>query len=511
MSQTASARFLSHPPCDLVDGTVLELDATGDRIVSRNPAEPDTIVYRANPDPAHVGPAVEAARRALPEWSARSLEQRIEVLRRWQALTAERVDEIADLICLEMGKVRGECLFEANALGGKVDITLGPESLSRVTDYTVPVNDSRDGHCRFKPHGVLAVVGPFNFPAHLPNGHWVPALLTGNTIVFKPSDKTPATGQLLAELMLQALSEAGAPAGVFNLVQGDGPVASELSAHHGIDGVLFTGSWPVGRRILEANLETPGRIVALELGGSNPAVVMPDAHLRQAVIECVRASFATTGQRCTCTRRIIVHRDIADTFIPAFCRSASTLMVGPGDSKDPVFMGPLVSEASAQEALDFQSGLVEAGGSILVQATRLDRPGYFVTPGVVQVDRFTVEQDRECFGPIAQISIVDDLEDAIVQANATRYGLAASLFSADEATFERFFAEVRSGCINWNTGTAGASSKLPFGGLGHSGNHRPAGAFSVDYCAYPVANMVERGADAAVPSGMQVDLDAPEA
>ena len=506
MTQTASARFLTHPPCDLIDGEVLELDAAGDRILSRDPAQPETIVYQATPDAAHVQSAVEAARRALPEWSGRTLEQRIEVLRRWQALTAERVDEIADLICLEMGKVRSECLFEAKALGGKVDITLGPESLSRVTDYTVPVNDSRDGRCRFKPHGVLAVVGPFNFPAHLPNGHWVPALLTGNTIVFKPSDKAPATGQMLAELMVQALSEAGAPAGVFNLVQGDGPVASELSSHHGIDGVLFTGSWPVGRRILEANLESPGRIVALELGGSNPAVVLPDAHLRQAVIECVRASFATTGQRCTCTRRIIVHRDIADEFIPAFCRSASTLLVGPGDSKQPVFMGPLVTEASAQEAIDFQSGLVEAGGSILVQATRLDRPGYFVTPGVVQVDRFTVEQDRECFGPIAQISIVDDLDDAIVQANATRYGLAASLFSADEAAFERFFAEVRSGCINWNTGTAGASSKLPFGGLGHSGNHRPAGAFSVDYCAYPVANMVEHGSDAAVPAGMHVDL-----
>ncbi|MEC9158598.1 MAG: aldehyde dehydrogenase family protein [Planctomycetota bacterium] len=511
MTPTASTSLLDQPPCDYVDGRPLPLDASGSRIRSVDPADPEVVVYQADPAVEHVDLAVQAARRALPEWSGRSLEQRIEVLRRWQALTAERVDEIADLICLEMGKVRGECLFEANALGGKVDITLGPESISRVTDYTVPVNDSRDGHCRFKPHGVLAVVGPFNFPAHLPNGHWVPALLTGNTIVFKPSDKTPATGQLLAELMLRALSEAGAPAGVFNLVQGDGPVASELSGHHGVDGVLFTGSWPVGRRILEANLETPGRIIALELGGSNPAVVMPDAHLRQAVIECVRAAFATTGQRCTCTRRIMVHRDVADEFIPAFCRTASTLLVGPGNAPDPVFMGPLVTEDSAREAIDFQQGLVESGGSILVQATRLDRPGHFVTPGVVQVDRFTVEQDRECFGPIAQLAIVDDLDQAIEQANATRYGLAASLFSADPATFDRFFAEVRSGCINWNTGTAGASSKLPFGGLGHSGNHRPAGAFSVDYCAYPVANMVERGSDAAVPAGMQVLMDAPGA
>jgi succinylglutamic semialdehyde dehydrogenase len=279
-------------------------------IESHDPANPETLVYSAVPEPAHVEEAVAAARAALPTWSGTTLEQRVAVLRHWQELTKANVDRIADLIMLEMGKVRGECLFEANALGGKVDITLGPESLSRVTDYTVSVNDSRDGHCRFKPHGVMAVIGPFNFPAHLPNGHWVPALLTGNTIVFKPSDKTPATGQLLAELMAQALEAGGAPAGVFNMVQGGAEVSSNLVAHQGVDGVLFTGSWPVGRRILEANLDTPGRIVALELGGSNPAVVMPSAHLRQAVIECARAAFATTGQRCTCTRRIIVHAPI---------------------------------------------------------------------------------------------------------------------------------------------------------------------------------------------------------
>ena len=507
MTKTASERFLTASPANLVAGDLRPLaGGDGDAIQSVNPASPDDVVFESPTRRGDVADAVAAARAALPAWSGRSLEERVAVLRRWQALTKANADRIADLIVLEMGKVRGECLFEANALGGKVDITLGPESLSRVTDYTVPVNDSRDGDCRFKPHGVMAVIGPFNFPAHLPNGHWVPALLTGNTIVFKPSDKTPATGQLLAELMQQALDESGAPKGVFNMVQGAADVASTLTADPGIDGILFTGSWPVGRRILEANLDHPGRIVALELGGSNPAVVMPDAHLRQAVIECARAAFATTGQRCTCTRRIIVHEAIADTFIPAFCRTASNLLVGPGDSTDPVFMGPLVTEASAREALEFQSGLVEAGGSVLVQATSLDRPGHFVTPGVVQVDRFTVENDTECFGPIAQIAIVKDLDEAIEQSNATRYGLAASLFSAERATFDRYFAEVRSGCINWNTGTAGASSKLPFGGLGHSGNHRPAGAFSVDYCAYPVASMVERGADAAVPAGMQVDI-----
>ena len=132
--------------------------------------------------------------------------------------------------------------------------------MSRVAEYEARINDTRTGRCRFKPHGVMAVIGPFNFPAHLPNGHFVPALLMGDTVVVKPSDKTPAVGQLMAELM----HEAGAPAGVFNVIQGAADVASTLVNHDDIDGVLFTGSWPVGRRIMEANLDRPGRMLALE-------------------------------------------------------------------------------------------------------------------------------------------------------------------------------------------------------------------------------------------------------
>ncbi|HWB20417.1 MAG TPA: aldehyde dehydrogenase family protein, partial [Phycisphaerales bacterium] len=304
------------------------------------------------------------------------------------------------------------------------------------------------------------------------------------------------------ELMDEAIRETGAPAGLFNVVQGGAETAQRLVKHEDVDGILFTGSWPVGRSILEANLDRPGRIVALEMGGNNAAVVMNDAHLKQAVIECVRSAFATTGQRCTCTRRILVQEGIAEKFIAAFCKSASTLQVGPGRSATPVFMGPLVSEGAMKNVLKFQDDLERAGGRVLVRMTRMDGPGWFVTPGVVEVERFTMEQDCEVFGPLAQVCVVKSLDEAIEQANATEFGLAASIFTASKEAADEFFLRVNSGCINWNTGTAGASSKLPFGGVGKSGNHRPAGAFSADYCAYPVANMVERSADAAVPAGM---------
>lgn len=496
---TATQTSLQHAPSNYVAGQFHAI--AGDAITSTNPANPDEIIWQGSPNAAHVDDAVQAARAALPAWAGLTLEQRVAHLRRWQEVASKHADDMARLITAEMGKILSESLFEAKALAGKVDITLEDFSMDRVREYQVAVSDTRSGHCRFKPHGVMAVIAPFNFPAHLANGHFVPALLTGNTIIVKPSEKTPAVGQKLAEMM----HEAGLPEGVFNVVQGAGDVSAKLVSHADIDGVLFTGSWNVGKKILQANLDRPGRIVALEMGGNNPSIVMNDAHLKQAVLENVRAAFSTTGQRCTCTRRIIVQSTIAEKFIPAFCKAASTLIVGPGDSSDPIFMGPLADGAGVQQVLDFQRQLADEGGRVLLEAAAPDRPGNYITPGVVEVDRFTIDRNCEVFGPLVQISVVESLDDAIAQANATNYGLAASIFTTDDASYERFFNEVNAGCINRNTGTAGASSKLPFGGRGHSGNNRPAAAFSVDYCAYPVANMIEQSDGAAVPAGMAWD------
>ncbi len=492
---------LLHPPSNYINGQFRPIP--GETIVSRDPSDPERVIWSGGEEVDHLDEAVAAAQAALPTWSSTSFEDRRDLLLRWKEVTGRHVDALAGLITDEMGKTLAESRFEAAALAAKVDITLGEHSLGRVTEYDVPVNETRSGRCRYKPFGVMSVIGPFNFPAHLANGQVLPALLTGNTVVFKPSEKTPGVGQKIAEMM----EEAGAPAGVFNLVQGGPAVASGLVNHEDIDGILFTGSWPVGRKILEANLDRPGRIIALEMGGNNPAVVLDDAPLKLAVLECVRASFATTGQRCTCTRRIIVQRGIADRFISAYCKAASTLLVGPGRSETPVFMGPLVTAAARESVLNYQRGQHDAGARVLVEATALDRPGHFITPGVIEVDRFTIDRDCEVFGPLAQICIVDNLDEAIEQSNATRYGLAAAIFTRDETSFERFFHRVNSGCVNWNNGTAGATGKLPFGGRGFSGNNRPAGAFASDFCAYPVASMVERAEDLATPGGVQWDDD----
>ncbi len=516
---------LIHPPSNLIGGEWVLIDtpdpATSEAACSRNPAEPGSIVYAFTPRVEHVHRAVAAARSALPKWSAVPKQVRMEVLQTFARLAKSRASALADLICDEVGKVLWEARQEAGLLGSKVDITLdmAPEGgMRRVTDFEVPLTASRQGRCTFRAHGVIAVIGPFNFPAHLPNGHIVPALAMGNTVVFKPSDKAPAVGQFLAELFDEALRERLAGVmipGVINLVQGGADVAASIVTHPEIDAIAFTGSWPVARRILEANLDHPGRMIALELGGSNPAVVMPDADLRLAAIEVVRCAFITTGQRCTCTRRLIVHRAVADRIIPAVCKAASNLVIGHPRAAHPVFMGP-INNASAQRAvLDFQSRALVHGGKALLEARAVDSTtgGFFLSPGIIQVDRFLPVDssdpggDTEIFGPLLRVAVVDSLDEAIAQANATRYGLAASIFTQDTDAQQRFLAEVRAGCININTGTAGASSKLPFGGLGLSGNHRPAGSFALDYCAVPVASMIERDpiAGATIPEGMRFD------
>jgi succinylglutamic semialdehyde dehydrogenase len=518
---------LRNPPSDLVGGEWVASASGERRIESRNPARPADIVWSGMTKRANLEAAVAAARKALPEWSRFSFERRAAVLRRFQKVCEARAGDIASLITDEVGKPLWDSKTEAAALAAKVDITLDPSGpLKRVGDFELALGPGKTGRCWFRPHGVMAVVGPFNFPAHLPNGHIVPALAMGNTVVLKPSDKTPGVGQLLGELFDEALKAEGAPAGVVNVVQGGADIASGLVSHAEIDGILFTGSWPVGRRILEANLGHPGRIIALEMGGNNAAIVMPDADLKQAAIECLRSAFVTTGQRCTCTRRVIVHEAVADRFIAALCKAASNLIVGDPRAEHPVFMGPIISEASRNAVLEFQSRARDAGAQVLVPGSGMDSPtgGWYLTPGILRVDRFVAQGgedqskgegftaaikdagcDLEVFGPLLRISVVDSLEAAIEQANATRFGLAASIFTHDTGVIDRFVHEARAGCVNVNTGTAGASSKLPFGGLGLSGNHRPAGAFSLDYCAYPVAGMMESTNAAQLMPGMRFE------
>lgn len=339
---------------------------------------------------------------------------------------------------------------------------------------------------RFRPHGVVAVFGPFNFPGHLPNGHIAPALLAGNTVVFKPSERAP----LVAELTVAAWQDAGLPQDVVTLAQGGRDTGAALATHAGIDGLFFTGSSTAGLWLAELFARTPGRILALEMGGNNPLVVWSPGDLDVAALLIAESAYITAGQRCTCARRLILPMgEAGDALIAELSTVIGRLRVGaPLDIPEP-FMGPVISAAAAADLHQAQAALIAAGAQPLVASRPLRAETGLVSPGLIDVTAVKVREDREVFGPLLQVIRVPSFDDAIREANATRFGLAAGLVSEDRALYDQFHAEIRAGIINWNQPLTGASGAAPFGGVGASGNHRPSGFFAADYCSYPVASI----------------------
>jgi len=380
-----------------------------------------------------------------------------------------------------VGKAIWDARGEARLLAAKVDVTLN-EGL-RAIETTEAAAGAR---ATFHPRGVLAVLGPFNFPAHLPNGHIVPALLTGNSVVFKPSELSPAVGDWMTQLWKQA----GLPAGVLETVQGATETGRALATHPDVDGVLFTGSYAAGRAITEATLDQPGKILALEMGGKNAILVLEDADLELAVAETALSICATTGQRCSCASRLFVHRSRIDEFAERL--TALLRGVAIGDPLDEtVFMGPLICQAARDKLLHYRELFEQTSGERLL-AVEPERPSPFVGPGLVRFDsalqRHPYQRD-EIFGPEAALYPVEDLEQGIAAVNDSDYGLVASVFTQQRTVYEHCIGRIQTGLLNWNKGTIGASGRLPFGGLKRSGNDRPAGISAAIYCTTPQAHL----------------------
>jgi succinylglutamic semialdehyde dehydrogenase len=313
--------------------------------------------------------AVEAARRAYPAWRDVPARERNALLSGLADRIREGRERLALVIAQEAGKPVWEARTEVDAMVGKVAITL-EEGLGLVGDRSLELSPTMVGRWRAHPRGVLAVLGPFNFPGHLLHGWVVPALACGNTIVAKPSERTPSTGQLYAELV----AEAGLPPGVFNLVQGDGDQGARLVAHPEVDGVLFTGSWRVGRRILQATLDQPGKLVALEMGGKNACLVCEDADLDAAVYHAAFGAAVTAGQRCSSTSRIIVHPSVSSSFTERLRNALSGVTLGyPLD--EGVFLGPVISAAARQRHTELHRWAREEGAETLLEGGPCEGPG----------------------------------------------------------------------------------------------------------------------------------------
>ncbi|MEH3048053.1 succinylglutamate-semialdehyde dehydrogenase [Sphingomonas adhaesiva] len=440
---------------------------------------------------------VATARDGFVPWASRSLAYRIETLRRFANVVRQRIDAFADTIARETGKPLWEARTEVDSVIAKVDISVtayAERTAQRRMD--APMN-SRIA-LRHKPHGVLAVLGPYNFPAHLPNGHIVPALIAGNAVVFKPSEKTPASGLFLVD----CLHAAGVPEETVRVLIGGPAEGRALAAHPDIDGLLFTGSARTGIALNRQYAEMPEKILALEMGGNNPIVVWDTPDLHTAAVLVAQSAFTSAGQRCTAARRLIVDQQLAEPLLAELSKLTSRLIVGaPHDDPQP-FMGPVIDNDTADGLTESFLTLLMKGGRPIRHMARPDPARPFVTPGIIDVTDVVERPDVELFGPLLQIVRVDDFDAAIAEANNTRYGLSAALVSQTPALFDRFWAGARAGIVNWNKPTNGASSSAPFGGIGWSGNHRPSAYYAADYCAYPVVSNEAEAARAAIGIGL---------
>jgi succinylglutamic semialdehyde dehydrogenase len=447
-------------------------------------------IWRGNEaGPAEIEAAIESARGAFPDWRRTPLEERIALVRRFAQLVDERKADMAAVISRSTGKPMWDAATEAAAMVGKAELS------ARAYAERTPTKEASAGaftaRISHHPHGVMAVLGPFNFPGHLPNGHIMPALIAGNTVIFKPSEQTPE----VAEFTVQLWEQAGAPEGVVNLLQGARAPAEALVAHDGVDGVLFTGGVPTGRAIHRALAGKPEKIVALELGGNNPLVVWDAGDLDAAARLIVKSAFITAGQRCTCARRLIIRTGAhGDATIAALTHLMDHIVVGQPDATSQPFIGPLISAKAADAVLAAQAEWLRGGGVALREAKRLSLGPAFVSPGLIDVTAVNARKDEEVFGPLLQVIRVPTFDAAIEEANSTRFGLAAGLISDRADLFEQFEVEVRAGVLNWNRQTTGASGAAPFGGVGQSGNHRPAGYYAADYSAWPMASLIAPGA-----------------
>ena len=467
---------------------------------STNPATGETVWEGAVAAPQAIQRAVAAARDAAESWADHSLDARIDHLRRFADHLRANKPRLSESISREVGKPRWEATAEVEAVAAKVD-----QSIKAWHDRRRS-NESESGGVRsltrYKPHGVVAVLGPFNFPAHLPNGHIVPALLAGNTVVFKPSEAAP----LVADVMIALWRESGLPTGVLNLIHGGRETGQALAQHRDIDGVFFTGSFAAGSAINRMLAGEPGKILALEMGGNNPIVVHDVSDLTAASYMIVQSAYVTAGQRCTCARRLILpDGPRVDALLDRLATMTRSIRVGPYTDEPEPFSGPVTSDAAAAKVLAAQDELRARGGRVIVEMKPLGARPAMLSPGLIDATDVRDRGDTEVFGPLLQAIRVRDVDEAICEANNTRYGLAAGLLSDSRELWDRFARRIRAGVVNWNRPTTGASGSLPFGGVGRSGNHRPSGYYAVDYCSYAVATM--EASDLAVPRALSPGVE----
>jgi succinylglutamic semialdehyde dehydrogenase len=460
------------------------LAGKGPSFSSVNPANGETIWQGLGADAAQVDAAITSARAAFYTWSAMSLTERLVIIEAFAEQLKEHAELFARTIALETGKALWESRTEVGAMTGKIAISIKANA-ERTGTVENPMPGAK-AFIRHKPHGVVAVFGPYNFPGHLPNGHIVPALIAGNTVLFKPSELTPK----VAELTLQLWQQAGLPNGVLNLLQGEIDTGKALASHKGIDGLFFTGSSNTGHLLHQQYAGQPGKILALEMGGNNPLIITDVANVDAAVHDIIQSAFISSGQRCTCARRLFIPKTAnGDAILAKLLTSTAKITLGDPFAETQPFFGAMISDKAAAGMVKAQADIQAAGGVSLIELTQVTPGLGFVTPGIIDVTDASPLADEEHFGPLLKVYRYTDFDAAIDEANNTAFGLSAGLLADSETDYQHFYRRIRAGIVNWNKPITGASSAAPFGGIGASGNHRASAYYAADYCAYPVSSV----------------------
>lgn len=463
-----------------------EIAGTGEQsLQSINPFTGEIIWTGKEASPSEIEAAVASSNEAFSNWRGTAYEERKALVKRFTELVTENAEKLTSLVSIESGKPTWEARVEVNALVTKFEASADAYE-TRCAEFGREVK-GRQSKTRFVPHGVMAVFGPFNFPLSMANGHIMPALLAGNTVIFKPSEQTTLCGLAVAQLW----QDAGLPNGVLNCVSGGRAVGEALTIHANTHGVLFVGGHSAGMAILNSLISKPQKIVALEMGGNSPLIVHDVATDAEDAVSkiVIQSSFISGGQRCSAARRLIVNSKYSH-FVEKLIADCKGIRVGdPVSGDEPPFYGPLISPKPAETALNRFHTLVEGGAKPLLEPTISGPNNTLMTPGILDVQDCINDADEEIFGPVLKVQWYDDdIDEAISLANATMYGLAAGIICSDRETYERAYNGIRSGIFNWNQPLTGATTFAPFGGVGHSGNFRPAGYLSCDYCSYAVAS-----------------------
>ncbi len=460
------------------------LDGEGKYFCSTNPSNNETLWQGYSASLPQLNKAVDSARDAFPIWSSMNFSEREKYILKFTEILEQSETIFAETISKDTGKPLWESKTEIAAMKAKAQISINAYN-ERTGHKTNAMPGGVTAALTHKPHGVIAVFGPFNFPGHLPNGQIIPALLAGNTIIFKPSEQTA----LVAEKLVHLWMEADLPEGVLNLLQGEKELGAKIVGHQGIDGIFFTGSSTTGQIIQKELISNPEKIIALEMGGNNPLIIGDISDVKAAAYETIQSAYITSGQRCTCARRLYVPKnELGNTFIEQLSSMINAIDIDFWDKDPQPFMGSMISDSAAKNVLTVQEDMLMSGGESIIMSKQIHPNTGFVTPGLIDVTHVSCK-DAECFGPLLQLTRYDDFHEAVKLANQTRYGLSAGLLSDKRQQFDYFLHHIRAGIINWNKQMTGASSLFPFGGVGASGNHRPGGYYMADHCVYPVASM----------------------